>query len=255
MNYGMYISASGAMVNLHRMDVEANNLANMETPGFKADVVSFRLRDAARIESGTPFLPSNRLLERLGAGVKLGPSRMETAQGALETTGRPMDIGLRGAGFLTVQGNGADPMLTRDGRLTLNARHELVMAASGRAVLDVDGKPITLSGKGPVRFEADGTIRQDGVAAGRLGIVTVADAGGLRKQGSGLLAPTAAQWRGRQVSAAVVEQGTLERSGVDPVLTTLEIGKAERAVTDNIRMIQSRDEIAQLAISTFGRVA
>ncbi|MBL8990310.1 MAG: flagellar hook-basal body protein [Phycisphaerae bacterium] len=260
MNYGSYMSASGVLANLHRMDVWSNNLANVNTPGFKADVVSMRLREAARVEDPSlAFAPSNAMLERLGAGVKLGPSRVDLSQGSIEVTNRELDLALRGNGFFTVSapvdGGGTEVRLTRDGRLSLNARREMVMAASGLPVLDDKGKPIALPNGGQVKVDGDGRIRQGGVEVGRLAVVSVDDAETMPKAGEGLFRPTAAQFSRRKAGAATVEQGALERSGVDPIAAMLEIGKAERAVGSNLRMIQIQDELMQRTIGTFARLA
>lgn len=260
MNYGSYMSASGVLVNLHRMDVWANNLANVNTPGFKTDVVSMRLREAARAENpALAFTPSNEMLERLGAGVKLGPSRVDMSQGSIEVTNRELDLALRGVGFFTVSssvdGTSKEVRLTRDGRLSLNARRELVMAASGLPVLDDKGRPIALPGGGQVKIDGDGRIRQGGAEVGRLAVVSVADAETMPKAGEGLFRPSGAQFSQRKVGAATVEQGSLERSGVDPITAMLEIGKAERAVGANLRMIQIQDELMQRTVGTFARLA
>lgn len=260
MNYGFNISASGVLTNMYRLDVAANNLANLETPGFKPDAVGFSMRQAAHQEGTGSFLPSNAMLERLGAGVKLAPNRVQMGQGVLETTKRPLDIALRGEGFLTVQAPPASkdkgPRLTRDGRMSLNSSGQLVMSATGLAVLDDRGKPITLTTDGPhVTIENDGTIKQGRERVARLGTVSVPDAALLAKQGDGLYAPTAGQWKARKAATVQVEQGALERSGVDPVLAMLEVNKAQRAIEDNARMIQIRDEMTQRAVGTFGRIA
>src|SRR4051812_42884899 len=73
MSYGLQISASGVMTSLYAQDVYANNLANMDTPGFKPEIPSIMPRLAVRQEDHLPFMPSNALLERLGGGALLEP--------------------------------------------------------------------------------------------------------------------------------------------------------------------------------------
>lgn len=259
MNYGLYISASGVMTNLYRLDVAANNLANLETPGFKPDTATMRMRPAYRQETGST-LPSNALLERLGAGVKAGPTATKFGQGSVETTGRPLDVALMGEGFLVVQGAGsrrgdAGVRLTRDGRMALNGKQQLVMASTGLPVLDTDGKPITLAADGrPVTFDLDGTVRQGNAPVAKLDIAAVPEQARLRKEGQGLFAVTSGQWARRAEGTASVQGKSIERSGVDPVQMMLEVGRAERAVGENTRMIQLRDELTQRAISTFARI-
>ncbi|MFO0493203.1 MAG: flagellar basal body protein, partial [bacterium] len=93
MNYGLYLSASGTLNALYRMDVAANNLANSETTGFKSDITAAMARDAANPEDGL-HLPSNKLLEKLGGGVLAGPNRTAWRQGALQTTNHDLDVGI-----------------------------------------------------------------------------------------------------------------------------------------------------------------
>ena len=87
MNYGLYLSASGVLTNTYRQDVFANNLANVETPGFKPDLPSIRQRDPEAIEDNLGFQGSNELLDRLGGGVLAGQQRINFNQGTLRPTG------------------------------------------------------------------------------------------------------------------------------------------------------------------------
>ena len=76
MNYGFQISSSGLLTALYRQDVYANNMANMDTVGFKPDIPALMQRDAARTEDHLPFAPSDAMLERL---VRSGDPQAETA--------------------------------------------------------------------------------------------------------------------------------------------------------------------------------
>lgn len=258
MIYGLNLSASGALAAMYRLDVHANNLANSETVGFKPVIPATRQREAAAIEDGLPHLPSDALLERLGGGVHLLANRVSRAQGTPERTGSPTDLALQGEGFLVVrQGTGDDAQslrLTRDGRLALNSRGQLVQASTGLAVLDVNNRPISLSGTGEVRIDSDGTIRQGGATAGRLRVATVDEPGRLRALGEGLYAGTPADMARLRPGTATVLQGSVERSAVDPVRAMLDINAAERAVGSNTRMIQLYDELMERAVNRLGRV-
>ena len=89
MNYGLYLSAAGVLTNSYRQDVFANNLANVNTVGFKPDLPVLRTRPPEAIEDPAPFGTSNDLLERLGGGVLAGPQRTSFAPGPVEQTHRP----------------------------------------------------------------------------------------------------------------------------------------------------------------------
>lgn len=259
MNYGLYLAASGTLANLYRMDVVANNLANSETAGFKPIMAGFRARDVATTEDGLGNLPSNRMLESLGAGLMLMPNRVSMRQGTPDVTRRPLDLCIQGDGFFVVQqGRGSDPSsyrLTRDGRLSLNASGQLVHAATGLPVLDRDGRALTLSPNGEVSIDATGAVSQNGVRVGELQFVSLNDTTGLRARGDGLLSAPAAVLARRSPATGEIIQGAVERSAVDPVRTTLDIASAERAVSSGTRMIQLHDQLMDRAINTFGRIS
>jgi flagellar basal-body rod protein FlgG len=146
MNYGMHISASGALSAMYRQDVLSNNLANINTNGFKADQPAVRYRPSVREEDGLSFMPSNELLEQLGGGVQVVQPRTRFEQGTIEETSNDLDLAIKGDGFFVVRSettDGADRLrMTRDGRFTISSKGQLVMASSGMPVLDVQNRPI-----------------------------------------------------------------------------------------------------------------
>jgi flagellar basal-body rod protein FlgG len=258
MNYGLYISAGGTLNALYRMDVAANNLANSETAGFKADLTVTKMRLAANPEDGMN-LPSDEMLERLGGGVFAGPNRVSWRQGALESTRNDLDVAIEGSGFLRVRsGDGTADGFTRDGRLTINSQGVLVQAASGKAVVDDGGGTISLASGVPVRIDPRGLITQNGQQVGQLALVDVPDRESLRKRGDGFFelpddqSPESA---GLTPATGRIVQRSIERSSVDPVRAMLDISQAERAAGSGSRMIQMHDELMQRAINTFGRLA
>ncbi len=135
MNYGLYVSAAGALSNLHRQDVITNNLVNVETIGFKPDMVVFRQRLPQRVSSGAPIEPQ-LLLERLGGSPTLNPTHLDLTQGSLIDTGDDLDLAINGEGFFVVKSADGQMRLTRDGRFTMDARGTLVTAGGGLQVLD-----------------------------------------------------------------------------------------------------------------------
>lgn len=259
MNYGLNIAASGVLTSLYRQDVMANNLANVDTVGFKPDITAIRQRDAARTEDGLQFLPSNAMLERLGAGVLAAPNRVSLTQGSIQETGRALDLAIEGNGFFMVSegagGNAERYRLTRDGRMALNPKGQLVLASEGLTVLDTNERPITLSGTGVLTVDPDGTLREGGEAVARLQIVEVAGRDTLGKVGAGLFRPSAGEIASRRAASGVVRQHAVERSAVDPINAMMGVTNASNAVGSNARMIQLFDELMNRAINTFGRVA
>lgn len=260
MNYAMQLSASGVLTSMYRQDVLANNLANIGTIGYKADIPATRQRDAATREDGLYNLPSNRLLERLGAGILLEPNRTSTAQGPIEASSNALDVAIRGPGFLVVSvGGGADSdrlRLTRDGRMTLSDEGWLVQSTSGHPVLDKGGNRIRINpANGPVSIQQDGQINQNGAPVASLQFVDVPDPAGLEKIGNGYFRPTASQASNLAPAQGRIQDHALESSSVDPVKAIMGITSAAGSIANNARMIQLADELMGRAINSFGRVA
>jgi len=259
MNYGIAISASGLLTSLYKTDALSNNLANLNTTGFKPDMVFTRLRDPARQEDGVLSLPSNRMLEKLGAGLHIAPNRVAFTQGPLEATGNPLDIAIEGEGFLVVRA-AADAatdkvMLTRDGRMTRDANSRLVNANTGLPVLDELNLPITLPDRGNVTIADDGTVHVDNQRIAKLQLIDVNDRTQLKKTGDAMFTPSAAAYAARLPAAGRVQQGHLEQSAVSPISAMMETTRAAGSVSRHVRMIDMQDKLMDRAINTFGRTA
>ena len=102
MNYGLYVSAAGALANSYRQDVVANNLANVDTVAFKRDMALFKGRRTESSQRGGQRY-SNSLLEQLGGGLFALPTHTDFSPGSLKTTGNPYDFALAGSGFFQVK--------------------------------------------------------------------------------------------------------------------------------------------------------
>ncbi|MFN0133046.1 MAG: flagellar hook-basal body protein [Phycisphaerales bacterium] len=255
MNYGMQISASGVLTSLYRMDVAANNLANVSTVGFKPDFAAIRQRDAERVEARLSDVPANELMERLGGGVFSMPTRTSIAQGVLTATTNALDLAIEGPGFFAVRDGSADGevRLTRDGRLTRDANGRLVQAASGLPVLDESGGAIVISQGSAITVDTSGTIRQNGQAIARLQLAQVENAGALKKAGHGLFAVPEEALGGR--ASGRIRQQMVEQSAVDAVRALMAVTDAGRAAESNMSMVQAHDRLADRAINGLGRVS
>jgi flagellar basal body rod protein FlgG len=258
MSYGLQISASGVMTSMYRQDVFANNLANMDTVGFKPDAPSSRPRDAVRQEDGLMHLPSNALLERLGAGALLNPNRVSFAQGALKESNNPLDMAIQGDGFFVVRqiaDTGGDAnRLTRDGRFTRNPDGQLVTAAGGLPVMDRGGNAITL-GPGAVSVDGDGSIRQNNQIVAQLQVVEPADPSQLRKQGHSLFMGSSEVMASLKTATGSVRSGSIEDSAADEIRALMQMTSASREVDANVAMIQQHDRMLDRAINVLGRVS
>lgn len=260
MNYGLYLSASGVLSNTYRQDVFANNLANVETPGFKPDIPSIRQRDPESVEDQLGMDVSKELLDKLGGGVLAGNQRINFAPGAHRPTGNPLDVALTDKNqFFAVES--VDPQsgqtsvsLTRDGRFTLNSARELI-TQSGKRVLDEADQPIVIEGNGEASIDSIGQVLVNGQPIARVQVTNVGDLDQLTKRGQGLFA-----FKGQDTRQAVpagevdLDPGYIESSGVDPIMTMMNVVAATKAATSNANMIRYHDQILDRAVNTLGRV-
>jgi len=258
MNYGLYLSASGVLTNTYRQDVFANNLANVETVGFKPDSPSIRQRDPESAEDQLGFDMSNELMDRLGGGVLAGTQRINFTPGTLQKTGNGLDVALTQKDhFFAVrsidpQTGEAQVRLTRDGRFTRNQVGELV-TQSGHKVLDASDQPIVISGDGKATITPDAQVQVNGITVAQLQVARVADLDRLSKRGDGQFAFEGQDPRST-VEAARVRPGFVESSGVDPIITMMRVVAATKAVTGNANMIRYHDQLLDRAVNTLGRV-
>lgn len=224
-----------------RMDVAANNLANVNTTGFKADALV--LEEAAGTNARADADPRD---VRFVRDVTL---MRDMRQGPIAMTGNPLDVAIEGEGFFMVEGpNG--PLYTRDGAFTLSGDGRLV-TTDGRAVLNSGGAPITIDPQGESpSIGRDGAIRVAGVEAGRIGVASFAAPGALSKVGDNLWD---AQNQPPGAFEGVVLQGALEGSNVSPVIELTRLIEISRAYQSAARIVSGADELRQRAIERLGR--
>ena len=260
MNYGYMMGAAGLIAAMHRQDVAANNLANIQTVGFKPDLSFTIPRQTARQEEGLYDLPSNALLERLGGGILLAPNKTSFSQGTITHTRNPFDLAIQGNGFFMVSAGDSsrgEAQLTRDGRLTLDAQGRLVTAADGKRVLDSSGQPITLNPALDFNVEGDGTIVQGGQTTAKLGFVDVPNRDMLVKAGNNTFVapPGAASSRTSAFeSGGRVLQESIEESSADPIRSLNAVQSAADAAGTIAKIMQAQDDMMNRAINTLGRV-
>lgn len=254
MSYGLWLSAGGMQVNEYRQAVMANNLANVDTAGFKRNLSVVQER---RMESeSNPAMGafSNGMLDSLTGGPWSRPTYTSFAQGGLEETGRNLDVALSGEGFLTVS-DGTNTRYTRDGRMTLDIDGTLKMVAGdGRyAVLDTAGQPIVLDRtQGEPTIGLDGSISQNNEKVAQIGLTDFEDPNTLRKSGNDLFEDTGASQQ--TASTAQVHSGFIERSTVDSVTGLVDMIEVSRAYELNAKLLSLQDQTLGAAVTRVGRI-
>jgi len=261
MNYGLYLSAAGALTNRYRQDVFANNLANVNTHGFKPLNPAISNRPPESVENPDQFGTAQRLLDQLGGGVLAGPQSLDFSPGPIEITGNPLDAALEQADtFFVVQtqdpGTGrVQTRLTRDGRFSLNVDGRLT-TQSGHLVLGPGDQPIAVDPSAKASIDPAGRlIDHEGNELAALQVVRVPEPqAALEPAARGTFAFTGPDTR-QPVDHVDLRTGALERSGTQAVPTLMKLVAASKAAMSNANMIRYHDTLMDRAVNTLGRVA
>jgi flagellar basal-body rod protein FlgF len=202
------LAASRLVAQQRAMDITANNLANANTPGFRAERVQFS-DWIDRQPSGSTMPGASTVTYTQDRA-----TWRESQAGTITHSGNPFDLALSGEGYFTVETK-AGPRLTRDGRFGLMPGGTLA-DSSGNAVLDVAGKPIQLSpGDTRVTIASDGSVTSENGPIGKIGVVRPNDPMRMRAEGATNFvsdSPTS------PVASPGIVQGAVEQSNVQPVM-------------------------------------
>jgi flagellar basal-body rod protein FlgF len=223
-----YIILSRLGAQLRATQVVANNLANADTPGFRAErpIFAAHLQRQAGIASAPGETPVAYSVDRA--------TWRDTAAGPHNTTGNPLDVAIQGEGFFAVETPQGE-RFTRAGRFTLHPEGRIT-DLDGNAVLDARGTPIAVSPNDTrLQVLGDGTIRSENGVLGKLRIVRFADPQQMRPEGDRLYASDA---EALPVERPAVVQGAVEGSNVRPVL---EIAR----MTSELREFQFATQFAE----------
>jgi flagellar basal-body rod protein FlgF/flagellar basal-body rod protein FlgG len=220
------------------MEVISNNLANVDTPGFKRDLALFQSRHAEDIVQGR-VMPGMGAAEDIGGGIWFRGTETDFSPGSLKRTGINTDMAINGDGFFVIEREGQQ-LLTRAGNFLFNDEGRLV-TQDGDAVLSDVGSPIEIDASLPWAMTPDGAIQQ-GADKIPLAINRPSQPGDLTKIGENLfqaLAPAEPV----PTEMRDVRNNYLEMSGVKPTLEMLEMIETSRAFEANINMIKNHDAI------------
>ncbi len=246
MPYGMYISAEGAAVQAERLEVIANNLANVDTAGFKQDVPTFQARFAEAIQQGQAQ-DGDKSINDVGGGVKVIDVVTDHSEGELKRTGNDLDFAIAGEGFFHVLGDDGEQYLTRSGNFGVDTSGRLVTQNGHRPVLDQSGSEIVLLPNEPFTVSTDGFISQAG-AIFALGMSQPQSLNELVKVGNNMFQPLG-DVEPLRLAERNIRQGFLEMSGANPVRQMMAMIETTRAFEANTRMVQNQDTMIGSLIS------
>lgn len=248
------IAATGMLAQQLNVDVISNNIANMNTTGYKRQRAEFqdllyqnlRRVGSASSEAGT-VLPSGI---QLGVGVKPAAVYRMTGQGALSITDNPLDLAINGQGYFQVQLPSGETAYSRAGTFQISADGEVV-TADGYMVqpgitIPSNAIGVSVNSSGQISVNIDGQVVDQIV--GQLELATFPNPPGLDAVGKNLFLETTASGQastGTPGSAGFgsIEQGALEAANVDVVTEITNLIRAQRAYEMNSRVIQAADEM------------
>lgn len=249
-------AATGMTAQQMMVDVIANNLANINTTGFKRSQIDFqdllyvKMRESGtEVASGVTY-PSG--LE-IGSGVRAASTVKVFTAGELQNTGKPTDIAITGEGFLQVSLPNGDTRYTRDGALQTNAEGQLV-TTSGYTIepaisVPTDAISINIGKDGSVNVtNASGDVS----VVGTIQLVRFPNPSGLSSEGDNLLAETEASGTASTGTAGEngfgsIQSGFLEKSNVQMVTELVNLITAQRAYEINSRAIKAGDDMLRIA--------
>ncbi len=260
MQESMFSGLFGALTNEHRMANIANNLANVNTTGYKRDVLSFK--DTFRMFAHDVVMePVNNIRqEKLFpdpqhmARPRIAVSKTDFTQGGLKHTGNPLDIAIAGEGFFTFRMNDEE-YLSRDGHFIVDSEGMLV-TPQGFAVIGAGGAELTIPpGTKNVHLASDGTLYADDAMVGQIQVTSVEDLEQLEKFGRNLyrIRPGSEAEPTERPAGTTLEQGYLETANVEVVYEMVNMIEAQRQFEAYQKTMQTSDALDREAISKIGK--
>jgi flagellar basal-body rod protein FlgG len=256
----LYTAATGMNALETKLDVIANNMANINTTGFKKDRANFedlfyrqiRLPGATDAD-GT--ITSTGV--EVGLGTRVSSTQTNHGQGAMQTTNNPLDLAIEGNGFFSVTDPAGGLLFSRAGNFGVNANQQLVLGSAQTGwILDPpvnipqEATNVVITTDGQVQYStaADTTLQ----TAGQIQVTTFLNPDGLLKLGDNLYKQTDASGQPTtgvpgDNGAGLLRQGALEASNVEPVQELIDLITTQRAFELNSQVVQAGDQIMQVA--------
>ena len=254
---GIDAAASGMIGMMSMNDIISNNLANINTPGFKQSIATFQsFKDVmvSKIDASNGYTQSTgESLGTLSTGSAINQTALDFKQGSLQVTGNPTDLALQGQGFFEIQTpNGI--AYTRNGSFIRNDKAELT-TTDGYHVIGRNG-PITLNNNNDfsnVKITEDGTVEINNKIIDKINIVDFKNKANLQSIGTSLYAPI----NGEKPVAATnctVKDGALESSNSNVIECMVNSINASRTYESLSKVIDSNNKSLNHAVNEVGRI-
>ena len=246
MDISSYVLLSHEQALRRRLDVVANNMANVSTAGFRREQPVFHEYVERGREGMTEAARDVSFVLDYGAV-------HDTTPGAFQATGNPLDVMVDGPGYLTVEAPGGGTAYTRAGLLRVLETGELA-TSTGQRVLGEGGQPIAVPAEqaAHVRVTEDGTVMGTQGPLGRITVTVFDNEAAVAPRGDGLLTGEG----GRQLGAAEtrLRSGGIEASNVQPIVETTAMIEILRSYQTSQRMADGINDMRKRAIERLGRV-
>lgn len=250
MDIGTYAAASLGVVQMRKLEIQNNNLANVNTVGFKRQVLvtspeDFQDTFAKEMSSSDPYAQGDQV--RVST-VNEVSTHIDFSMGAIKRTGNPLDVALRNPKDFFVVNTPQGRMFTRAGNFTLDGNGALI-TQDGKQVQG-DGGTIIAQGAG-TNIGADGTVRSGGNIVGRLQVVRFEDTKGLEAaEGTRFRVKSGPQ---PATVEGFMEPSSLEMSNVSAVTGMIDLITTNRAFDAYTKAAQTLDNLNQTAINQVGK--
>ncbi len=256
----LYTAATGMEALETKLEVIANNMANINTTGFKKDRANFEdlIYRIDRLPGSTDAdgnLTSTGI--EVGLGTRVTSTQTNHTQGAMQTTGNPLDFAIQGRGFFKVTDPGGDFLYTRAGNFGINATGQLVLGSAHTGwlvdpavTIPPEAVDVVVTADGQVQYRTTDTPTLQ--TAGQLNLATFINPDGLLKMGDNLYKETDASGTATEgipgdPGIGTIAQGALESSNVEPVQELIDLITTQRAFELNSQVVQAGDQIMQIA--------
>ncbi len=261
---GLYTAAAGMVTEANRTNAIANNLANATTTAFKRDdtvneefapMLIRRINDTnqADVTSFKGFSVGNQapVVGELGLGAYTAEVATDHRQGSFQTTGNPLDLAIAGEGYFAVN-TPQGVRYTRDGNFYRSQAGQLV-TSNGQAVLDTQGRAITLPQSANLQISVNGMIMAGQQQVAQLQFVQFNDRNAVLKQGNSLYYPQ----NGVQPQPATgeIQQGMLENSNTNTVSEMVNLINNYRVYEAGSKAVITQDSMLDKSVNDVGRLS
>ncbi len=234
---GLYSAASGMEAQQQQFNAVSNDMANLDTPGYQSTIVGFHDLLYSNGSYGSTVAT--------GAGSAAGIVGRDQTQGAIQQTGRQLDVAIQGSGYLEVRRPDGSIGLTRNGSLELNSKRQLTNQ-EGMLVQPPITIPAGVS-TDEVSIGSDGTVEAAGKKVGKISLVDVPAPDGLVADGDSIFSATAASGAIKTAKNASLQQGALEGSNVNMGEEMAKMMTAQQEYSMGSQAIQYQSQMLSIA--------